>query len=274
MIDRYAVIGHPVAHSKSPRIHAMFAEQTGQKLQYGKLLAPLDGFLPTIEEFQRAGGKGLNVTVPFKQEAFAAMDALSERARAAGAVNTIAFEAGGRRFGDNTDGAGLVRDLQANHGVTITGKTLLLLGAGGAVRGVLPALLAQKPAAITIANRTAERARELAGLFQGEVPIRGIGYGELNGHYHIVINGTSAGLSGDLPPLPEGLVAQEAVCYDMVYGDRPTVFQGWAQQQGARLALDGLGMLVEQAAESFLLWRGVRPQTAPVIAALREELRA
>lgn len=268
-MDRYAVMGNPIAHSKSPFIHAMFAQQTGQQLVYDKLLVSLDGFAAAIDEFQSGGGKGLNVTVPFKQQAWAAVDALSERAERGGAVNTILFEADGRRFGDNTDGVGLIRDLRNNHGVTLSRRRVLVLGAGGAVRGLLPALLQEIPAEVVIANRTATKAEELAQQFGAALPVQGSGFDALSGErFDIIINGTSAGLSDEVPPLPAAL-AQGAVCYDMVYSDRPTAFVRWAQARGAARALDGLGMLVEQAAEAFFLWRGMSPDTAPVIAALR-----
>ena len=270
MTDRYAVMGNPIAHSKSPQIHGLFARQTGQDIGYEKILVALDGFAAAVAEFQRLGGKGLNVTVPFKQEAWALMGGLSERARAAGAVNTIVLEADGRLFGDNTDGTGLVHDLRDNHGVQLTDRRVLLLGAGGAARGVIPALLDEIPAAITIANRTGARAQELAELFGARGALHGCGLDALGGRFDIVINATSAGLSGELPALAPDLLADGAVCYDMVYGDGPTAFQQWAQRHGARLALDGLGMLVEQAAAAFQLWRGIRPDTAPVIAALRQ----
>jgi len=269
-MDRYAVMGNPIAHSKSPLIHRLFAEQTGQELSYDKLLVPLDGFAAALDEFQRGGGKGLNVTVPFKQEAWAAMDARSERAELAGAVNTILFQPDGKRYGDNTDGVGLVRDLRDNHGVALTGKRVLVLGAGGAVRGVVPALLTELPAEIVIANRTPAKAVELARLFDGRIPLRALGFDALGAErFEVIINGTSAGLAGDVPPLPDALAA-ETVCYDMVYGDAPTPFLRWAQARGASKTIDGLGMLVEQAAEAFYLWREVSPDTAPVIAALRK----
>lgn len=268
-MDRYAVFGNPIAHSKSPRIHGLFAEQTGQAIQYDKVLVPLDGFRQALDDFQSGGGRGLNVTVPFKQEAWAAMEERSERAELSGAVNTVLFRPDGRRYGDNTDGIGLVRDLRDNHGVRLGGRSILVLGAGGAVRGVLPALIAESPATVVIANRTPAKAAELAELFRGQVPVGASDFTELGRTpFDVVINGTSAGLSGELPPLPAELVP-DAVCYDMVYADEATAFVRWARQHGAGAALDGLGMLVEQAAEAFQLWRGVRPDTGPVIAALR-----
>jgi shikimate dehydrogenase len=268
-MDRYAVMGNPIAHSKSPFIHTLFAEQTGQRLVYDKLLVPLDGFEAAVADFQAGGGKGLNITVPFKQQAWAAVDALSERAERGGAVNTIHFEPDGRRFGDNTDGVGLIRDLRNNHGVAVSRRRVLVLGAGGAVRGLLPALLQEIPAEVVIANRTAAKAEELAQQFGGALPVQGCGFEALAGDgFDIIVNGTSAGLADKVPPLPDAL-ARDAVCYDMVYSDKPTAFVRWAQARGAAQALDGLGMLVEQAAEAFFLWRGVSPDTAPVIATLR-----
>lgn len=268
-IDRYAVIGNPIAHSKSPFIHGLFAEQTGQSMRYETILAPLDGFRDTVLRFREHGGRGLNVTVPFKLEAHALADRLSQRAARAGAVNTLILHIDGTIEGDNTDGVGLVRDL-LQQGAQIGGHRVLILGAGGAVRGVLAPLLAEHPNALVIANRTADKAEQLASDFADLGTITGCGFEALDGrHFDLVINGTSASLSGELPPLPDDLLAPGAVAYDMAYGTEPTPFQCWAEIHGARLALDGLGMLVEQAAESFFLWRGVRPETAPVREALR-----
>jgi shikimate dehydrogenase len=269
----YAVMGNPVAHSQSPRIHALFAAQTGQRLQYLAIQVDPGGFEQAVSSFVANGGSGLNVTVPFKTQAWELVDERSERAAPAGAVNTIVVRARGRLYGDNTDGAGLVKDLGDNLGVALAGRRLLLLGAGGAARGVLGPLLAQRPAMLFIANRTADRAVELAQAFAGFGAVRGGGYDHLEGEvFDGVINATSASLHGELPPLPEGVLAPGAWCYDMMYGARPTPFMEWASRRGAARVSDGLGMLVEQAAESFLLWRGVRPQTAAVIAALREEM--
>lgn len=269
-MDRYAVVGNPISHSKSPWIHARFAEQTGEALTYEALLAEPDGFADTVRTFQAAGGRGLNVTVPFKQEAYRLADAHSARAGRAKAVNTLRFEADGSRFGDNTDGVGLVRDLSLNHGASLTGSRVLVLGAGGAVRGVLAPLLAEGPAAVLIANRTAERAVALARELADLGPLSGGGYDALAGRrFDLIINGTSASLAGELPPLPPACLDEGAWCYDMAYGDGPTPFQAWARRNHAVKALDGLGMLVEQAAEAFYLWRGKRPRTGPVIEALR-----
>jgi len=263
MTDRYAVIGHPVSHSKSPWIHAAFAEATGQSLEYGRIEAPLDGFKRASDRFRHDGGKGLNVTVPFKAEAFRYCTQTSARAQAAGAVNTIVFDE--TAYGDNTDGVGLVTDLTANLQFQLAGKRVLLLGAGGAAQGVAGALLDAGAATLVIANRTADRAARLASQFQ---PAVACPYESLQGkRFDVVINATSAGLSAEALPLPAGLLHPGMLAYDMVYG-RDTPFLAVARSAGARTS-DGAGMLVEQAAESFRLWRGVRPPTARVLAALR-----
>lgn len=267
--DTYRVMGNPVAHSKSPQIHAAFALETGQKLDYQRQLVPLDGFSAAVEAFQASGGKGLNITVPFKQEAWQLAEQRSARAELAGAVNTLWFDAAGRRVGDNTDGIGLVRDLSQNQRQNLRGKRLLVLGAGGAVRGVLQPLLAERPATLVIANRTPSKAETLVELFQAPC-LSAAAYADLAGYtFDLIINGTSASLQGDLPPLPDGILHPGGCAYDMMYAAEPTTFMRWAQRQGAGQVADGLGMLVEQAAEAFWLWRGVRPQTAPVIAQLR-----
>ncbi len=268
MSDRYAVIGNPIEHSRSPRIHAAFAAQTGEDIEYGRILGSLDDFAGDVRRFAGAGGRGLNVTVPFKEQAFALCDRLSERARRAGAVNTLSLEDGEIR-GDNTDGAGLVRDLGCNHRFNFAGSRILLLGAGGASRGVLFPLLAEGPAAITIANRTAARAHALAALAD-DARVGGCGLDGLEGRqFDLVINGTAAGLAGEVPAIPDSVLAQGGWTYDMMYGVEPTAFVLWGRAHGAARALDGLGMLVEQAAESFFVWRGVMPDTGPVIEALR-----
>ena len=269
--DRYAVIGHPVAHSRSPRIHALFAAQTGQSLVYERIDATPAEFAAVTRDFFARGGRGLNVTLPHKEAARALCGRLTPRAERAGAVNTLMAEAGGTLLGDNTDGAGLVRDLEVNLGLAVAGRRLLLLGAGGAVRGVLGPLLELGPAEIVIANRTPERALQLAAEFAGAAPIRGCGLDTPGAGFDLIINGTSASLAGELPALPRGVVQPDALCYDMAYGREDTVFVRWARAQGAARAVMGLGMLVEQAAESFLLWRGVRPETPPVLAALQRE---
>jgi shikimate dehydrogenase len=260
------VVGNPVAHSKSPLIHTEFARQTGQDMAYERLLAPLDGFVETVEAFRQSGGKGLNVTVPFKEQAFRYASHRTPRAEAAGAVNTLKFDEHGI-LGDNTDGAGLVRDLTVNLQQALAGKRILLMGAGGAARGVIGPLLAEHPAAVVLANRTVDKAEQLAELFDRN--IQALPYEALPGHsFDLVINATSASLKGELPPLPDNLFNPGALAYDMMYG-METPFMAWARQHGAAKISDGLGMLVEQAAESFYLWRGVRPDTVPVIQMLR-----
>ena len=276
-MDRYAVIGNPIAHSKSPQIHAAFARQTGQELSYEALLAPVDGFAQTVADFRAHGGRGLNVTVPFKLEAFALAERHTARAQAAGAVNTLAFDADGI-LGDNTDGAGLVRDLTANLDFALAGRRILLLGAGGATRGVLLPLLDSRPARLTIANRTVAKAEALSTLFAaraGDCVLDACGFDALAGRrVDLGINATAASLADELPPLPPGLYAEGALAYDMMYARAPTRFMRAALADGAARVADGLGMLVEQAAESFTLWRGVRPDSAPVLAALRRQLDA
>jgi shikimate dehydrogenase len=264
MADRYAVIGNPVAHSKSPWIHAQFARATGQDLEYGRIEAPRDGFARAMEEFRAAGGRGANVTLPFKEEAFRYCSQPSRRAEAARAVNTLLFDDGAVR-GDNTDGVGLVRDLAVTLGYRIEGARVLLMGAGGAAQGVLQPLLEAGVAFLVIANRTVARAERLARRFPGT---SASGYEALAGQaFDLVINSTSAGLAGEMPVLPRDVFRPGALAYEMVYG-RETPFLAFARAAGARVS-DGLGMLVEQAAESFFLWRGVRPETRDVLEALR-----
>ncbi|WP_136066537.1 shikimate dehydrogenase [Modicisalibacter radicis] len=270
MSDRYCVFGHPVGHSRSPQIHAAFAEQTGQALSYQAIEAPLDDFAGAWRDFVAAGGRGANVTVPFKEDAWRLADALSPRARRAGAVNTLLLDEDGGLHGDTTDGVGLVSDLRA-HAAPLEGARILVLGAGGAVRGVLEPLLASGPARLVIANRTAGKARQLAEDFADLGAITGDGFDGITGPFDLVINGTSASLAGDLPPLPDALFAEGGLAYDMMYGAEPTVYLRWAAERGAR-TVDGLGMLIEQAAESFWLWRGVRPDTAAVRERLRRSL--
>ena len=271
-MDHYAVIGNPIAHSKSPRIHAEFARQTGQDLDYGRLLGEAETFAETVRAFFADGGRGLNVTVPFKEAAWRLAQERSPRAELAGAVNTLIALPGGRLGGDNTDGAGLVRDLAENHGFAFAGRRVLVVGAGGATRGVLRPLLETGLARLTIANRTAARAEHLATLAAGLGPVNGCGLDEVAGQrFDLIVNATSAGLEGAVPKIPDDCLAPGGWTYDMLYGDVPTPFCRWGQAHGAARVLDGLGMLVEQAAESFWLWRGVRPLTAPVIALLRAE---
>jgi shikimate dehydrogenase len=269
----YAVMGNPIAHSQSPRIHTAFAHQTGQHMVYTAILVAVDGFARALDEFQAGGGKGLSITLPFKSQAWASMDELTPRAERAGAVNAVLFGTDGRRLGDNTDGAGLLRDILHNHASRIDGERILLLGAGGAVRGVLGPLLERGPAQVVIVNRTREKAVALAAEFRSLGPVESCAYPDLRGRdFDLIINGTSASLTGQVPPLPERVLAPGGWCYDMMYGAAPTVFVEWGRAHGAARSVDGLGMLVEQAAESFFLWRGVRPDTAPVIHSLREQL--
>jgi len=276
--DRYAVVGNPVAHSKSPYIHAQFALQTGERVEYDRLLAPLDGFVEHVQAFHAAGGRGLNVTVPFKLEAHALAHKLSPRAAAAGAVNTLRFDADGI-FGDNTDGFGLVRDIEVNLGVSLEGARVLLLGAGGAARGVVLPMLERRPREITIVNRTAPKAHALIEQFAGAAGefgclLNGGGPGAFDPNpYDVIVNATAGSLDAALPECDERAFGTGTLAYDMMYGAQPTVFMRHAQALGARAA-DGLGMLVEQAAESFFVWRGVRPEGAPVLAALRAQLAA
>lgn len=276
-MDRYAVIGHPIAHSKSPQIHAAFARQTAQDISYEAILAPLDGFVATVQAFRAAGGRGMNVTVPFKLEAFALADRHTPRARAAGAVNTLAFGADGI-LGDNTDGAGLVRDLTVNLGCALQGRRVLLLGAGGAARGAILPLLGERPAVLAIANRTMAKAEALVRAFAadaGETRLSASSFAALAGQsFDVIINATAASLSDDVPPLPPGLYADGALAYDMMYGRGDTAFMAAARTDGAARVADGLGMLVEQAAESFTLWRGIRPDSRAVLAELRRQIDA
>ena len=270
--DRYAVMGNPIAHSKSPQIHALFATQTAEQLSYEAIHVEADGFNAAVSQFQQAGGKGLNVTVPFKQEAWHLVGKRSDRAELAGAVNTIMIGADGALFGENTDGQGLVTDLTANHDLKIKNSKILIVGAGGAVRGVLAPLLTCHPESITIANRTLSRAEELARTFTSFGDVRVSSFADLEGQtFDLIVNGSAASLQGEVPPLPDSIVDQNC-CYDMMYGEKPTPFMVWAAGLGAKHTIDGLGMLVEQAAESFYLWRGVRPETAAVIAEIRRKL--
>jgi shikimate dehydrogenase len=272
-VDRYCLFGNPVAHSKSPAIHAAFAAQTGQAVVYERRLAALDGFADAVDAFIGEGGLGANVTVPFKIEACALADALSVRAEAAGAVNTLSFR-DGVIFGDNTDGAGLVADIVSNAQQAIAGQRILLLGAGGAARGVILPLLAQQPAQLSIANRTRASADALVAQFsqqQGHPgQIKAATFEDLDAPFDIIINATSASLAGAVLPLSPGLFARHTLALDMMYGAQPTVFMQFAASHGARTR-DGLGMLVEQAAEAFLVWRGVRPETQALLAAMRAQ---
>lgn len=272
--DRYAVVGHPIHHSRSPFIHAQFAAQCAQNMEYGALdLAPED-FVTGVRTFFSDGGAGLNLTVPHKESGFLLMDSLSERAQRAGAVNTVLRDERGALHGDNTDGAGLLRDLTANLQLALRGKRILLLGAGGAARGVLTPLLAEQPAQLLIANRNADRAERLADTFATQFAasdrLAGGGF-ELAGRqsWDLIVNATAASFSDELPLLVDSVLHTGSFCYDMAYGAKDTVFVRWARERGVQATM-GFGMLVEQAAEAFCLWRGVRPDTAPVLRALKQ----
>jgi shikimate dehydrogenase len=270
-VDRYAVVGNPVAHSKSPLIQEAFARATGQRMRYERLLAPLDGFAEKVRTFVETNGLGLNVTIPFKLQAFALARERSTRAESARACNMLAWR-GDHWFGDNTDGAGVVRDLTRNLGETIAGRELLVLGAGGAARGIAGALLAERPLRLVIANRTHAKAVELTAQFERDGPISAAPLASLSGQqFDIVINATSLGLGTSVPAglWPHRLFAAQALAYDLIYADQMTPFQHWARGEGAARTADGLGMLIEQAAESFYLWRGIRPDTGPVFRMLR-----
>ena len=265
------MLGNPVAHSLSPQIHAAFAAQTGQSMSYDRLLAPLAGFASVLRSLIDGGARGANITVPFKVEAHALATTLTERAQAAGAVNTLRFD-GAEIYGDNTDGVGLVRDIVDNGGLDLQGKRILLLGAGGAARGVLLPLLNLQPAQLVIANRNAAKALDLAAQFSSQGSIEAIGLAALGGRFDLIINATAASLANAMPAVSAQLFGAHTLAYDLMYGAQPTVFLRFATQQGAATR-DGLGMLVEQAAEAFFVWRGVRPATASVLAGLRATLQ-
>lgn len=272
MTDRYAVIGNPVSHSQSPLIHKEFAKATGQDIDYDLLFAELDKFDEVVARFVQSGGKGLNVTLPFKSNAFKLATELTGRAQAAGVVNTLAFR-DGKVFGDNTDGVGLVSDIVHNLDFAIEGSNILILGAGGAVRGVLEPILREKPASVTVANRTVIKAESVAHYFSQWGPVKATGYEALAGkQFDIIINGTSTSLNNELPPLPDGVFSTRSLAYDMVYSKGLTPFLQRAQSESAGMLADGLGMLVEQAAESFNIWRGIQPDTRQVTNLLREVL--
>ncbi|MCB1676650.1 MAG: shikimate dehydrogenase [Halioglobus sp.] len=273
--DTYAVFGNPIKHSKSPLIHALFAQQCAQPVQYRAVRVELGGFARAARNFFDGGGAGLNVTVPFKRDAFDFADRRTDPALRAGAVNTLTRTADGSIEGDNTDGIGLVRDMIANLGWAVRGLRVLVLGAGGAVRGVLEPLLRERPAQLLVVNRTAQRAQQLAREFADIGPIEGGAFALIGARqFDLVINATSAGLHGEMPELPGALLTERSCCYDLVYGAEPTVFMRWAAGHAAWAVSDGLGMLVEQAAQSFYIWRKVRPATRPVIKQLRAALAA
>ena len=271
MTDRYAVIGNPIVQSKSPLIHSAFAQVTGQDIDYGKLLGPLGEFTATVDAFRASGGRGMNVTAPFKLDAFAYATDLAPSAQMAGAVNAMKFE-GDKVYAENFDGVGLVRDLVHNLGCPLQGRRVLILGAGGATRGALLPLLAEQPAELVIVNRTLAKAQELAALAQqhqtGQVPVQGLGYDAVQGAFDVVLNASSSSLTAELPPLPASVFAPGCLAYDLTYGKGLTPFLKLAHQAGVTRLADGVGMLAEQAAEAFAWWRGVRPDTAAVIAQL------
>jgi shikimate dehydrogenase len=269
MTDHYAVIGHPIGHSKSPQIHAAFAKQTGQDIDYVAREIPLENFAASLNALANEGFKGINITVPFKEQAWQQIDDKSAHAQRAGAINTLSFDAQGQHKGDNTDGVGLCRDLVENNGITLTNKRILLLGAGGAARGVIEPLLGFQPTSLVVANRTAEKAVALSELFDAFGHIIGGGYDTLTGQFDVIINATAASLDGQVPPLPDDILADGASCYDMMYAAEDTAFMTWAKAHGATKVLDGFGMLVEQAAEAFYIWRGIRPDTQTIIKTLR-----
>jgi shikimate dehydrogenase len=270
-VDPYGVVGHPVAHSWSPFIHGLFARETGQAMSYKLFDFTPEEFHDRVRELFKQGIRGLNITLPHKIAAVDVADDLTARAAHAAAVNTLALRGDGTILGDNTDGTGLVRDLCDNQGIVITHRRILIIGAGGASRGVLASLLALSPAEIVIANRTAERAEALARAFEKLGTVHGVGFRYISGGaFDLIINATSASLSGDIPAVPAAVVGPDTVCYDMAYGKSDTPFVRWGAKLGCTRALQGWGMLVEQAAESFRIWRGVRPSTAPVLTALKE----
>ncbi len=273
MTDAYAVFGHPIGHSKSPRIHAAFARATGQDISYGAIEPALGDFAGALQAFRDAGGRGANVTAPFKLDAFAAADACSERARAAGAVNALKFE-DGRIWAENFDGVGLVRDIEVNLDAPLAGRRVLLLGAGGAARGAAPAILARRPKQLTVANRDLGKAAQLVEAFARLGPIGSCGYADLAelAPFDVVLNSTSASWSGVAPPAPSRSFARGGLAYELVYGKGLTPFLAQARAAGAGRLADGVGMLIEQAAEAFAWWRGVRPKTADIIAELNVPL--
>jgi len=267
--DRYAVMGYPISHSRSPVIHQLFARQTGQNMEYGRIEVRPERLEKAVHQFQREGGKGLNITVPHKSEVTKLVDHLTERASTAGAVNTLTFR-NEEIFGDNTDGFGLLRDLVVNLGVAVEGANILVFGAGGATRGIIGPLLEMQPESLCIANRSLSKARPLAEYFSRSGPVTCCRFDAVpkNQQYQLIINATSAGLRGEVPPFPDSAVGEDTVCYDLAYGLKPTPFSLWGREQGAAQSVLGWGMLVEQAAESFRIWRGVRPDTALVLAEL------
>ena len=274
--DDYAVFGHPIKHSQSPRIHKLFADQTNQpNVRYCAQDVPAEQFGEAVGKFITHGGRGLNCTVPLKELAWSLADRLSERAALAGSVNTLAVSNDGRLYGDNTDGIGLIRDLTVNHRLELSGRSVLLLGAGGAARGILGPLLELKPNRLVIANRTTAKAEKLVFEFKDYGPVGVINPADLKGdRFDLIVNATSASLNNDLPELPREVLSAHGCCYDLAYGDAPTPFVCWGRASGASISVDGLGMLVEQAAESFALWRDIRPDTSRVIDQLNAERKS
>ena len=270
--DHYAVFGSPIKHSKSPRIHKLFAEQTQQALVYDAQEVPAEQFQTAVSVFFEQGGKGLNCTLPLKELAWSFADIKTERAELSKAVNTLALHVDGSILGDNTDGVGLLTDLINNHQVKLNNTNVLILGAGGASRGIILPILEQNVASLVIANRTLDKAINLANEFVHKGSVKGCGFDDLaNQQFELIINATSSSLSNDLPPLPENILSKNGVCYDLAYGNEPTTFVKWGEKNQASKSLDGLGMLVEQAGEAFFIWRGVRPNTKEVIALLNAE---
>ncbi|KKN34146.1 hypothetical protein LCGC14_0796650 [marine sediment metagenome] len=270
MTDKYAVIGHPIGHSKSPFIHSEFANQCEQDMEYTAIEVPLDGLEPSLKQLRDILKlKGINITVPFKEQAWALANTLSERAKRAGAINTLIFNSDGTMHGDNTDGAGLCRDL-LNHHVELKDQRILILGAGGAARGVIQPLLRQQPQAVVIANRTIDKATQLADAFSDMGNITGGGFDDITGQFDLIINATSASLQGEVPALSARILSPDTSCYDMMYGEKDTAFIRWAKQHGVKKTMDGLGMLIEQAAEAFFLWRHEKPDTQAVIKLLKK----
>ena len=272
--DRYAVFGSPIKHSKSPRIHQLFAEQTGQQLEYKAKEVPAENFKASVNEFFSQGGKGINCTLPLKELAWALANESTDRAELSRSVNTLSLQANGEILGDNTDGCGLIADLTVNNGIVLKGSRILLLGAGGASRGILGPILEHSPRFLMLANRTRQRANDLAAEFSLYGDVEGCGFADLKGkQFDLIINATSASLYDDMPPVEGGILAANGVCYDLAYGNKPTAFVRWGLANKARLSLDGLGMLVEQAAEAFYIWRKVRPETKAVIETLHAARR-
>ncbi len=272
MTDNYAVIGNPISHSKSPLIHTEFAKQTEQDMEYTAIEVPLDDLPNSLKQLRDVLKlKGINITVPFKEQAWQQVEDKSDRAIRAGAINTIVFNQDGSMYGENTDGVGLCQDLTVNHQIDLKHKHILLLGAGGAARGVVEPLLAYQPAELFIANRTASKAVQLAQIFSELGNVEGGGFSDIQTEFDVVINATAASLQGEVPPLPDKLLAAEASCYDMMYSENDTAFVTWAKQHGAAKSVDGLGMLVEQAAEAFRLWRGIKPDTSNIIQKIRHK---